>query len=180
MLVREFGPVATELVGKFPRLCLVEERLEQVLDLYRQHRDKAAALMRNYHEPGHLLVLDRHKIGAAFMLAILEAEPLQLCDDQKPQCEGEHLANAVTAFRTAVRIIVGFARHQARKEGNQQMLARWNAPLTYPQPRMGVLGDFRHHAYRAIHHAHSQGALNLPVVAHWLFVIEQYNNLAQR
>lgn len=170
------GPIGKDLIANFPSLGWKASDLKEVLEKYREHRNSAEAAMGRYDDPGHLHVIDRHKVGAAFMLAILEVAPLRLKPGHSERLEGERLANARLAFQTAVRIIGAFARLEARKSNDDTSLTRWNCSVVYPRPRDGK--DFRHHAYRALHHSHRQGRLNLPLLATWLFTIEQYNNCA--
>lgn len=168
------GPIGNDLIENFPSLNWKASDLKAVLEKYKEHRNSAEKAMGRYDDPGHLHVIDRHKVGAAFMLAILEVAPLRLQPGCSERLEGERVANAKLAFQTAVRIIGAFARLEARKNDDNDALNRWNRPVTYPRPRDGK--DFRHHAYRALHHGHRQGRLNLPLLAMWLFTIEQYNN----
>lgn len=74
--------------------CAASADFKAVLDKYKTLRNEAETLMNGYDEPGHLHVIDRHKIGAAFILAVLDVALLKL----KPGCqavlEGERLAIA--------------------------------------------------------------------------------------
>lgn len=176
LLVTQLGPVGKELIAAFPSLHWKAVDLKTVLDKYKVLRNEVEKSMRGYDEPSHLHVIDRHKIGAAFILAILEVGPLKLKDGYTAQFEGERLANAVLAFRTAGRILGAFARLEGRKKPDPALLTRWQRPLSYPAPRDNK--PFRHHAYRALHHGHREGRLNLPMLAIWLFIIEHYNNCA--
>lgn len=176
LLVTQMGPVGKELISAFPNLEWKAVDLLEVLNQYKILRNQAESLMKRYDDPGHLLVIDRHKVGAAFILAILDVGPLKLKDGCAAQLEGEHLANAILAFRTAVRIVATFARLQGRHTSDQVLIERWKRPVEFPTPKNG--NSYRHHAYRALHHCHQQKKLNLPLLANWLFIIEQYNNLA--
>lgn len=176
LLVTQLGPIGRALIDAFPNLHWRAADLKAVLDRYQTLRDEAETLMNGYDEPGHLHVIDRHKIGAAFILAVLDVAPLKLKPDCQATLEGERLANAALAFRTAVRIVGAFARLEGRKKPDPLLLARWQRAIVYPAPRDG--NAFLHHAYRALHHGYRQKKLNLPLLAIWLFIIEQYNNSA--
>ena len=175
-MVSQLGPVGKDLITAFPRLEWCAADLKAVLDQYKKLRDQAESLMKSYGGPGHLLVIDRHKVGAAFILAILKVGPLKLKNGEKPTLEGENLANAVLAFRTAIRIVATFAKMEGRTRPDPILASRWRRSVVFPVPRDGKA--YRHHAYRALHHSYRQNKLNLPMLANWLFIIEQYNNLA--
>lgn len=172
LLKTEMIPVIAELTKTFPRLHLNVTALDGLIDLYKKYRDEAEALMKNLHDPGHALLIDRHKIGASFIMAIIEAEPLAIKNGASPTHEGELLRNEALAFRTAVRILAGFNKHEARQKGITA--PQWTSPIAYPPTKDKK--PYRHHAYRALYHARLQKKLNLPVLANWLFYIEQYNN----
>lgn len=172
ILQEEMVPVGVELTETFPNLDWNHAAFGKLIDLYKKYRDEAEFLMKNLQDPGHALIIDRHKIGASFIMAILEAKPLGIKGGSEPTHEGELLRNEVLAFRTAVRILAGFNKHEARMKGTSS--AHWSSPVVYPPTKDSK--PFKHHAYRALHHARKQERLNLPVLANWLFLIEQYNN----
>ncbi|MFA7242465.1 MAG: hypothetical protein WC091_20340 [Sulfuricellaceae bacterium] len=172
MLKKEMIPVGAELTKTFSNLAWNVAAIGKVIDLYKAYRDEAEALMRNLQDPGHALLIDRHKIGASFIMAIIEAEPLAIKDGALPAHEGELLRNEVLAFRTAVRILAGFNKHDARLKGISA--PHWSSPVVYPPTKDSK--PYKHHAYRALYHARKQKRLNLPILANWLFLIEQYNN----
>ncbi len=176
LIVTQLGPIGKELIQNFPSLHWTADDLKKVLDRYKALRDEAEALMKGQDGHCHFFVIDRHKVGAAFILAILDVGPLKIRDGHQETLEGERLANAILAFRTAVRIVSSFARSQGRVAADAALSERWRRPVVFPVPRDGK--SYRHHSYRALHHAYRQKKLNLPLLANWLFTIEQYNNLA--
>jgi len=172
LLVKEMGPIGQQLVRDFPRFSWRADNLRRVLERYRFFRDEAECLMSGgVAPPDHRLVIDRHKIGAAFILAVMDVEPIR---GPSPQLEGERLINAALAFRTAVRIVAAFARLEERKAAGHYV--KWGRTICFPRTNDGL--SYKHHAYRALFHGFTQRKLNLPILAHWLFVIEQYHNLA--
>lgn len=176
LLVKQMGPVGQQLLQEFPGFSWKSSDLQRVLERYKHFRDEAERLMTGAIPPDHLLVIDRHKIGAAFILAILDVEPLKGPYPSPSQLEGERLINAILAFRTAVRIVGAFARLEARETSDSKMELKWKVPVKFPVTNDGI--HYKHHAYRALFHGHRQRKLNLPILAHWLFVIEQYHDLA--
>lgn len=124
-------------------------------------------------QTGHLLRIDRHKISAAILLAVLDARPLQLKPGQSIKRKGEALANHNLAFRSAIRILKFYAIHEAVDHNDSEKLKLWTLDFCLPTTRDGL--DYREHAALALFHAQQNNLLNLPIVANWLFMLEQYH-----
>ncbi|MEN9868336.1 MAG: hypothetical protein RL748_3926, partial [Pseudomonadota bacterium] len=104
-------PVGCWLIDEFPALRWKAGSLPLLLVEYVKFRNEARRLMDTYQNMGHLLMIDRHKIAAAFILAILKVRPLQLTSDEPVNLEIALLANEVLAFQSGVRILGAFAKH---------------------------------------------------------------------
>ncbi len=159
-------PVGCLLMDEFPALHWQAGSLTQLLREYKQLRNEAKKLMDGYQDMGHLLMIDRHKIAAAFIIAILKVRPLQVRADATPaKLEIGLLANEILAFQSGVRILGAFARHSAKAPAKL-------LDIHYPPPQAD--GAYKHHAYRALRHGFREKKLNLPLLAHWMFYIEKY------
>lgn len=174
-------PVGNALINDFNRLRWKRGGLEDVLDEYRRCRDEVKLLMGTHRvksvipphrdgPPAHEILIDRHKISASFLMAIVRVGPLHLHNDGKVSLEGELLANEILAFRTALRILGVFARMDVRVGITKVNLME---TVVYPVPSDGK-STYLHHAYRAIRHANKKGKLSLPVLANWMFYIQKY------
>jgi hypothetical protein len=129
--------------------------------------------MCEYIDPGHLLMIDRHKIAAAFIMAILKVRPLKQKPGVQVTAEIDLLANEVLAFHAGVRILGVFANNDVR----MVQVAKKDWKIEYPTPK--AKGEYKHHAYRALRHGMKEQKLNLPILAHWMFYIERYWQLAR-
>lgn len=170
-------PVGNGLISLCPNMCWALNATPTVLDCYKKIRDDAKMLMDANQYRDHIMVIDRHKIAAAMIIAILEVEPLRLVNNLDAELVNERYANEILAFKTAVRILRIFSNHDAAlRTGNAQ--AKSNLPV-FPRPQGGV--TYEHHAYRALRHARKQGKehLNLPLLANWMFYIEKYWCIAE-
>lgn len=136
---------------------------EQILHYYQQYRNDAKVLMKDDDPQRTFSRIDRHKIGAAFLMAILQVKPLRFTSPDAPRLAVEKYLNPILAFKTAVSILGIFLQH------NQVPLPQ----ATFPAARGA---HYLEHAYRALAHASGgdRQELNLPLLAHWMFYIEQY------
>lgn len=159
-------PVGCMLMNEFPALHWQAGSLTQLLQQYKQFRNEARKSMDGYTDMGHLLMIDRHKIAAAFIMAILKVRPLQMRTNAQPEkLEIGLLANEILAFQSGIRILGAFSRHSDKAP--TKLL-----DIHYPQPQAD--GAYKHHAYRALRHGFRENKLNLPLLAHWMFYIEKY------
>lgn len=165
-------PVAKWIIDACPTLQWDASSSLALLNEYKKLRNEAQKLMRGYRDPGHLLMIDRHKIAAAFIMAIVKARPLKPRAGSKPKMEIALLANEILAFQAGVRILGAFAYNDA----SMQQVAKKDWPIEYPTPK--AKGEYKHHAYRALRHGMQEQKLNLPILAHWMFYIEKYWQLA--
>lgn len=144
--------------------------LQLVLEKYKEFRDQAEKLMKaekNRHEFGRI---DRHKLSAAFMMAILAVKPLRITNGASAQNSVEKNINQILAFKTAVSILAIFIKAENRIAGNSGFTL---SKAVFPKAN-GV--SYVEHAYSALFHA-SMGPspiLTLPVAAHWMFYIEKF------
>lgn len=170
-------PVAHQFHQAFEIFHMPDEAcLKKLMWRYKAWRDTAERGMTGpgvSGKTGHLLRIDRHKIAAAFLLAILDARPLKLKRGHSITRKGEALVNHSLAFRVAVRILRTYAIHEARVQNDSTALRRWEK-FCFPRTRDNL--DYREHAALAVFHAEQNNALNLPVVANWLFVLEQHHS----
>ncbi len=163
-------PVGCWLIDEFPALRWQADSLPMLLVEYKVFRNEARRLMDGYQNMGHLLMIDRHKIAAAFIMAILKVRPLQVVAGESSNLEISLLANEILAFQSGVRILGAFAKHNATSSSKF-------LDINYPKPQAD--GAYKHHAYRALRHGFRENKLNLPLLAHWMFYIEKYWELAQ-
>lgn len=175
---KTYIPVGNGLVAAHPKLAWTHDAPRQVLEQYKKVRDDAKLLMGGNLPVGHLLVIDRHKIAAAFIIATLDVLPLRLIGNQDAELEIETLANECLAFESAIRVLRIFANHDAASMAGSPEA---KAPgLIFPPTEDGI--NYEHQAYRALRHARIQGGknLDLPLLAHWMFYIEKYWRLASQ
>lgn len=136
---------------------------EQVLTFYTQYRNDAKSLMTGDDRQNSFARIDRHKISAAFIMAILHVKPLRFTGQDTPKSMLGRYLNQILAFKTAIAIMAIFARHDGNK-----------LPKAIFPPAKGA--NYLEHAYLALGHASGGDklALNLPLLAHWMFYIEQF------
>lgn len=131
--------------------------------------------MNHFEHGGHHWVVDRHKQAALMLVAVLQAEPLDLTDAGKKLRDDKlfpilDMPNEILAFKAAIRVLGFFAGQADGAKPGTQIPA---AP-TYPPT---VDGDgYEFHAYRALRFARQKyrGDHALHALAHWMFYIENY------
>ncbi|WP_338844998.1 hypothetical protein V8J88_15030 [Massilia sp. W12] len=177
LLKNAFEPSAKTLMNDLQResgetWSLEKTAVHGILDSYVEYRDQAKRLMHPKDEanskPLMYYRIDRHKIAAAFLLAILRHRPLRPPTGHNFRFMLQQYANEILAFKTAIRVLAIYAQHDARKQQQIQL-----AVPIYPNSN-GVA--YVEHAYRALRHAnhHMPEKLTLPIVAHWMFYIEKF------
>ncbi len=163
-------PIGNALIAAYPKTMRWAYYLDDVIKQYQNIRDDAKRVMNGFGDHGHLVIIDRHKIAAAMLMATLDVAPLRIINNQNAETEGELLANEILAFKSAVRVLGEFSRHDAATSVDKPSITK----AVFPPVQEGI--SYQYHAYRALHHARCQGKerLNLPLLAHWMFYIEQY------
>jgi hypothetical protein len=148
---------------------------DQVLSHYKDWRDQAKDLMQGNDANLPFGRIDRHKISAAFMMAIIHVKPLRLISKEASKIALIKYLNHALAFKTAVSILAIFSQHDKRvgtsRTGQLKM-------AVFPEAKGP---DYLEHAYRALAHASGGDSkqLTLPVLAHWMFYIENYWLMAE-
>lgn len=176
-------PIAGDLVAMSSRLEPPKsDGLKSVLRHYKRWRDTAERGMTGAGvsgKTGHQIQIDRHKVAAAFLLAIIDAHPITAKHGMPRMTKLEMTANFTLAFRTAIRILRVFGAYKAKVKDDAKMRKVWDGSKRFIYPPTGDGRDYREHATLALFHAHQNGnALNLQVISNWLFTLEQFHILS--
>lgn len=180
LICTQLMPVAGALVATSQTLEPPKsDSLKCVLWKYKHWRDTAERGMTGAGvggKTGHQVQIDRHKVAAAFLLAIIDAHPITAKPGMPRTTKLDVVANFTLAFRTAINVLRVFGSHKAKIDADPVMQSVWGVKMgfIYPPTRDGR--DYREHATLALYHAHQNNrALNLPVISNWLFTLEQYH-----
>lgn len=120
--------------------------------------------------------IDRHKVGAAVMIAILKNSPIKkvgaiyYTDNSVDWCFNEHLA--ITA---GLSVLVSFAKKDlnenfAGAELNEK-LSKLKNGIVFPKVKHGA---YRENWAAELHYTHKNGNYNILALAHELFFLEHY------
>lgn len=175
LLVRVVQPIGDELCSASSQVNWISDWENRLYFAYETHRNSAHQRMK------HTVVgiggrIDRHKVGAALMLAVLQCRPLtavSLTGTDEHECF-EYIPNEVLAFKTGLQMVVEFSRTKADKNHDVVRLNEISRSFQYPPADDG---DYREHAYKALYYAQS---LDIFILANLLFVLEAYDDLAKR
>jgi len=120
--------------------------------------------------------IDRHKIAAAFMIAILETKPLGCPPDKKQTYPFlVWLANEYLAFHVGIDLVVRFAKSDTN---DAEIVSMLSEPFGIPK---AIEGDYRLHSYRALYRLTEEPTdSGLLLLANMLFLLESYNLLAKQ
>lgn len=114
-------------------------------------------------------LIDRHKIAAAFTMAIMNSKPMEYNAGTLEQSSLARLANETLAFLTAVKIIHDFLI--TRFKNNPDMAKKIaNSVVAFPPANDHL---YPIHAYKALFNAGHAG-LNSFVLANLYFLVESY------
>lgn len=170
--------IGNELRQVKPMIAWKPDWKSGVMVAYEKRRQEAHTKLNHDKTPEKLdRRIDRHKIGAALALAILEVCPLTVPEYELGVKHAvlEYFPNEVLAFKTAVQIVIQFALKIAELAGDDRRIAHLSQNFSYPQASDGV---YLEHAYKALYHARKDGNLDLLLLANLLFVLESYNELS--
>lgn len=167
--------VATSRVLEPPK----SDSLKRVLYNYKQWRNTAERGMTGAGVGGklsHQVQIDRHKVAAAFLLAIIDAHPITAKPGMPRTTKLDVVANFTLAFRTAINILRVFGSYKAKVDSDAAMQKIWASKTRFQYPPTRDGRNYHEHATLALYHAHQNNhTLNLPVISNWLFTLEQYH-----
>ncbi len=167
-------------------------------DRYQGWREHAHSLMR---KPD--MLIDRHKIVACFMLAILENSPLQAMEINPGGLFQPivRICNEVLAFQVGMKVLTRFNLEDAMESGQRELCKRLLEPMCYPQSTAKGEAEksesYLSQMYRALYHLrlqlHRERLVSEPgrpdspqrkqrfrgdqflLLANLVFMLEQYN-----
>ena len=167
------SPLVDRQKQKYPTISFAENWRDHVFTYYESNREFVRAQMRKHGKQPFLM--DRHKIAACMIWAILKVKPLRVPGEIKTI--NARLSNEIVAFSAAVAIVESFRCTDNAERGfskPDQSLALFHFPKTDEGEK------YRHHVYQAMYQAIEHDKFEPMVWANLMFVLEKYNILYHR
>lgn len=119
-------------------------------------------------------VLDRHKVGAVMMNAIIHTEPLTPTGSAKLLPPRLSRINYRMAFLIGILIFRRYAGQDAIDAGDEAALKMHTAPFNQPLP-INRDGTYEDQTVRALYEAHSNNKLDIFLLANILYLLDVYH-----
>lgn len=161
------SPLATKLTNLWPGLSLKTNWSNRIEEQYEEARRLIRGAMRRDGIPDDEIRIDRHKVGAALIWAILRALPFSY--DGKTI--GGRFSNEYLAFHSAIAVVVSFGKTEANKAGNQALAAKYAATFQFPIANHDA--TYVEHTMKLLYN--SRQNIDFFMLANLLFVLEQYH-----
>lgn len=154
------SPVFTELKM---RLNVYPDAKELIWKRYCYYNSKCKMLYMAPPEDGTDFLLDRHKIAACYMAAIVSVQPIVLFSKETDEPSSYPISEflAITTGLSILRSYLEFSTGQAFEHG-----------ILYPPKSMVQNGNYTNNFARELHFAYLDGSINLLSLAHELFLLE--------
>lgn len=152
---------------------LRENRSKKIFENYQKMRDYIRC---NYMSKKMAVALDRHKVAACMMYAVLKTKPLKVNRKVPGLDEKILLANEYLALYTALNIVVMYKMDQCMlKEGDYEILF----PETYFDD---CSNDYVTNYCRTLHYISIENLNKFDVLAHAniLFMLEKYTDISRK
>lgn len=147
---------------------------EALYSSYQDWREKTHAHMLHRHMRADGRI-DRHKVAAALMLAILESMPFQFREGAEENLLSVYLANEILALRVGLHVVLVFLREAAIIAKDTQALFILRRPFVFPSVAPGN-DDYRLQTYRALYRLRESPKFeNLLLLSNLLFVLETFH-----
>ena len=150
-----------------------ESREKKIFEYYQEMRDYIRC---NYMSKKIDVALDRHKVAACMMYAILKAKPLKINRKIPSLDEKILLANEYLALYVALNIVVMYKMDQCQlKEGEYEILF----PETYFNDPSN---DYVTNYCRTLYYVSRENLNKFEVLAHSniLFLLEKYTDISMK
>ncbi len=159
----------------FPENSIIrrESREKKIFEYYQEMRDYIRC---NYMSKKIDVALDRHKVAACMMYAILKAKPLKINRKIPSLDEKILLANEYLALYVALNIVVMYKMDQCQlKEGEYEILF----PETYFNDPSN---DYVTNYCRTLYYVSRENLNKFEVLAHSniLFLLEKYTDISMK
>ncbi len=123
--------------------------------------------MRNSNKP-----VDRHKVSAAIMIAILKIEPIKMnAELYQNDSEKKWLFNEKLAISVGMSILKSFI--DEANQGNEDILNKFKKGISYPPTDHGT---FSNNFATELYHTRKENNYNLLALANELFLLEVYTS----
>jgi hypothetical protein len=151
-----------------------------VITRYEVRRGQAESLLQkpSAHKIALGKIVDRHKVAASLLLAVLDAKPLTRIFRPNESAKDRVITlcffrNEVLAFKSAIEVMVRWLRSDYRNR--QDLVTCLGKSFDYP---VASEGAYQEHVYKALHLA--SGGLDILLLANLMFMLENHNLNAKR
>lgn len=143
--------------------------------IYKYYQDKRDFVKNKYMLQTEDIAIDRHKVAACMMYAILKENPIIVNRLEYRLSEEILLANEYLAFFTAVNILEMYKKHENKLSNADYEIV---LPKTYHEHNEGS-SDFLSNTCKALNYIKLQGINKFDVFAYSsiLFLIEKYTEV---
>lgn len=152
----------------------VDRGLRYKYKIYKCYQEKRDSIKKKYMRKTDDAALDRHKVAACMMYAILKVQPIKVNRFIWNLPERKLLANEYLAFYVALNIIAMYKRDELRNAHSEEAANyKLVVPKTYHE---GDGSDFESNTCRALYYLRLRGLNGFDIFAYAtiLFMIEKY------
>lgn len=164
VVLKNFG----DFESKFPGIFLYGGCKE---DVFREYNKIRLYCKDNYMRDPNKPV-DRHKVSAAIMIAILKIEPIKMnAALYQNDSEKKWLFNEKLAISVGMSILKSFI--DEANQGNKDMLDKFKKGISYPPTNHGT---FSNNFATELYYTRKENNYNLLALANELFLLEVYTS----
>lgn len=145
--------------------------------IYKCYQEKRDSVKNKYMQKADDVALDRHKVAACMVYAILKVQPIKVNRFLWNLPEQKLLANEYLAFYVALNIIAMYKRDELREAKMEKEAADYEiiVPKTYHE---GEGADFVSNTCRALYYLRLRGLTGFDIFAYAtiFFMLEKYTD----
>lgn len=145
--------------------------------IYKSYQEKRDSIKNKYMRKRDDVALDRHKVAACMVYAILKVQPIKVNRFLWNLPEEKLLANEYLAFYVALNIIAMYKRDELREAKMEKEASDYKiiVPKTYHEEE-GV--NFVSNTCRALYYLRLRGLIGFDIFAHAtiFFMLEKYTD----
>lgn len=181
-LITSIAEAMCNNLGKAVNLKFTDN-IDALYDEYQKQKTFFRLLCnKNQHNTDGPNLLDRHKVCAALCVAIIRSHLLSSSDtinDNNRDMSKYHKYNEQLAISVSLNLLAAFIDAEYAKETDPTPFISEELAFTFPKP-LNSNEDYEDTIVRSIYFANTVGQLNLHLIAHIFFQVEQYHMLYRK
>ena len=147
-------PLCDGLLAKYLDLSYSDDWSNRLHREYEQVRTYIRERMRN--TGSETLRIDRHKVGASILIAIIDVRPILVPKSNNMPIAARNCNEAV-AFKTGLAVVQSWAKSEAKKHSDNEALAIAKKKFQFPSSDDGL---YTEHVYRGLYQAKRENKLD--------------------